>query len=392
MLTRGGIATIAGSIAILAMGRMFALPELFVIGCAGLIVVALAIAYVVVRRLQVDVGRVLTPSRVHAGNPCRVDLTLRNRARVATPVLRLRDDVSGTHGVELLIAPMRRSAGTRAVYRLPTERRGIVHVGPLRLTVGDPFGLARLTTTGDREMSLVVYPRIDDLRPPRRASGSDVERRTLLQHQVAPMGDEFYALRQYVVGDDLRRVHWPSSARQDDLMVRQDEIPWHGHLTVLLDTNPGPAPVEFERMVSAAASIAAASIARGDQVRVITSDGQHTPFGTGPYHLDRMLEVLALVEQGTQLSATALEHLTSMDSGGAIACITGNARELERGLLHTAASSYRHRFLVLFADRGATPTGAGGPVRSTTVVLVPADESFAHAWVHAVGFGARVAR
>jgi len=172
---------------------------------------------------------------------------------------------------------MRPGDGTHAVYRLPTDRRGIINVGPMRLTVTNPFGLAQITTTGDREVSLIVYPRIDDLRSVRRSSGSGVERHQLLQHQVAPLGDEFYPLRQSNVVDDLRRVHWPSSAPQDDLMVRQDEIPWHGHLTVLLDTRQGADPAVFEEAVSAAASIA-----HGDQVRLVTTAGQETPFAAGP--------------------------------------------------------------------------------------------------------------
>jgi uncharacterized protein (DUF58 family) len=392
MLTKAGVVGTGASVTVFALGRLLGLPELFVVGAAGLLVIALASIYVAIRRLHLEVRRQLTPSRVHAGNPCRVDLHLVNRGRTSSPVLRLRDDVSGTQGVELLIAPMRPGEGTHAVYRLPTDRRGIINVGPMRLTVTDPFGLAQITTTGDREVALIVYPRIDDLRAVRRSSGSDVERHQLLQHQVAPLGDEFYALRQYNVGDDLRRVHWPSSARQDDLMVRQDEIPWHGHLTVLLDTRQGADPAVFEEAVSAAASIAAASIARGDQVRLVTTAGQETPFAAGPYHLDRMLEILALVQPGTQLSTGALERLMSLDSGGAIAGVTASAGELDRGLMPTTMAGYRTRFLIVFADSGATPTRSGGPIRSTTVILVGLRERFADAWIRSTGGAVRLGR
>jgi uncharacterized protein (DUF58 family) len=392
VLTKAGLVTILTSAVVLGLGRIFGLPELFVLGAAGLTTVALSIAYVSVRRLKVEVDRQLTPPRVHAGNPCRVDLHLVNRSLLPTPVMRLRDEVSGTNGVELLVAPMRRAAAKRATYRLPTERRGLLRVGPLKLTVTDPFGLASLTTSEDRDVSLVVYPRIEELGSVRRSSGSDLERHQLLQHQVAPLGDEFYALREYVVGDDLRRVHWPSSARNDDLMVRQDEIPWHGHLTVLLDTRELSPPETFERMVSAAASLATAAVRRGDQVRVVTTGGQETSFSTGPYHLGRILELLALVEQGAQLSKEALERLTSMDAGGAVAAVTAGASELEGGLVNAAIASYRARFLVLFPSGRATPTVPGGPIRSTRVIMVDPDESFARAWLRSVGHSPRVGR
>ncbi len=392
MLTRAGLATLVVSLAILAGGRLFGLPELFVLGAGGLIVLALAVLYVALRRLQVEVSRQLSPPRVHAGNPCRVDLILRNRSRMKSPVLRLRDDVSGTQGVELLVSPMKHNSGTQAVYRLPTDRRGLVEVGPLRLTVSDPFGLARLTTTGDREVSLIVYPRIDDLSPVRRSSGSDLERQTVQQQQVAPTGDDFYALREYTVGDDLRRVHWPSSARHDELMVRQDEIPWHGRLTIMVDCRTLAMPGIFEAMVSAAASIAVASSARGDQIRVVTTDGQDSGYGTGPHHLTRILAQLALEEQSDHQLAAALDQLTSAGSSGAVVAITTGDDALDGAIMRRAAASYRRRVIVLFAQGDATAVGTEAAVRSTTVIRVDANTRFAEAWAREFGRAKVLAR
>ena len=84
-------------------------------------------------------------------------------------------------------------------------------------------------------------------RPARRRANPNVAR---------PQGDDFYALRDYVVGDDLRRVHWPSTARHDELMVRQDEMPWQGRATVLLDVRRAAhTAASLELAVSAAASV-----------------------------------------------------------------------------------------------------------------------------------------
>lgn len=392
MLTKAGFVALIGGVVVLTAGRVFGLLELFVIGCAALLVVAMAMVYVAVRRLQIQVSRHLSPPRVHAGNPCRVDLLLRNRSRLRSPVVRLRDDVSGTQGVELLVAPMRTGAGTQAVYRLPTERRGVIGIGPLRLTVGDPFGMARITTTGDRRVSLIVYPRIHGVAPVSRATGSDLERETVHHHHVAPAGDEFYALREYAQGDDLRRVHWPSSARHDELMVRQDEVPWHGRLSVLLDTrNATPAAV-FEDMVSAAASVAVANLRRGDQVRLITTGGLDVPWGTGPHQADRVLEALATVGQSDHIVGEALERLTASTGGGALVAFTSDSGELEDGLLRRAVGSYRSRIMVLFTSSGAMPSGGGSPVRSTTVVQVTPQQPFPHAWARAIGPAPRALR
>ncbi|MFN3217082.1 MAG: DUF58 domain-containing protein [Acidimicrobiales bacterium] len=399
MLTRAGFVVLVVSLVVLAGARAFGLPELFVLGAGGLALLAGAFAYVVIRRLQVEVSRRLTPPRVHAGDPCRVDLTLRNRSRLRSPVLRLRDDVSGTRGVELMVAPMATGAGSKAVYRLPTDRRGIVRVGPLRLTVMDPFGLARITTVGDQDMSLVVYPRVDELGAVRRSSGSDIERLTVQQQRVAPLGEEFHALREYQVGDDLRRIHWPSSARHDDLMVRQDELPWHGRVTVLLDTRPVdaddgvPLPdgtvgrdpaTTFEAMVSAAASVAAASLARGDRVRLLCTGGVDSGFGAGRHHLGRILADLAVVERSDHPPATVLERMIGPGSGGALVSVTTGDDEFDDAMFRSAAGVYGRRVLVMFRDDGAIPSATDGALRSTVVIPVPSGAAFAEAWQQAM--------
>jgi uncharacterized protein (DUF58 family) len=226
---------------------------------------------------------------------------------------------------------------------------------------------------------LIVYPRVDVIDAGTRATGSDLERETLNQHQVAPLGDEFYALREYAMGDDLRRVHWPSSARHDDLMVRQDETPWQGRLTVLLDLRPGPSPEVFEEMVSAAASVAIANARQADQVRVVASDGQRTPWGTGPAHLDRVLSLLATVESTERLDGEQLDQLTK-SATGSMCLVTARTGELRSGPLQRAAAAHRSRVVVLFTGDGALPQGGATALRSTFVVNVTPTSTFTQAW------------
>ena len=187
------------------------------------------------------------------------------------------------------------------------------------------------------------------------------------------------------MGDDLRRVHWPSSARHDELMVRQDEIPWHGRLTIMLDCRPLAMPGTFEAMVSAAASIAMASSARGDQIRILTTDGEDTGYGTGPHHLTRILGQLALVSQSEHQLADSLDQLTAAGSSGAVVALTTGEDSLDGAIMRRAAASYRRRVIVLFGQAGATSVGADGSVRSTTIVRVDAHGSFADAWHHEFG-------
>src|SRR5207253_1085808 len=81
-------------------------------------------------------------------------------------------------------------------------------------------------------------------------------------------------LREYEVGDDLRRVHWRSTARTGELMLRQDEMPWESRSTILLDTRPSTHQGEsFERAVEIAASLATAMCRGRRQVRFVTTGG-----------------------------------------------------------------------------------------------------------------------
>ncbi len=132
----------------------------------------------------------------------------------------------------------------------------MVTVGPLQVELTDPFGLARLRLPAAGVSELVVYPPIETLPAVPLSAGNDPLAGSEHPNALGRGGEDFFALRAYVVGDDLRRVHWPATARHDELMVRQDELPWQGRTTVVIDDRAGVHTAEsFERMVSAAASI-----------------------------------------------------------------------------------------------------------------------------------------
>ena len=285
MLTRQGWLVSGGAVALIAAGRVLGVLELFVIGAAtgALVVAALAIVYL--SRLRLAVARQLTPPRVYAGTPSRVELSIRNDGSRTTPVLRLFDSVSGTRGADLLLSPLEPDVVNRAAYRLPTDRRGIIEIGPLEVIVGDPFGLAASSTEAAPRAELTVYPRIDDIVAVPHTSGDDPHAGADHPSALGRSGEDFYALRPYVVGDDLRRVHWPSTARRDELTVRQDELPWQGRVTVLLDVRRSAhTPASLELAVSAAASIITACWKRRDLVRLTTTDNADFGFAAGTAH------------------------------------------------------------------------------------------------------------
>src|SRR5919198_6763977 len=130
----------------------------------------------------------------------------------------------------------------------------------------------------------VVYPRIEDILPMPGSSNREARMGSLRASRV-PVGLDFFGLREYEVGDDLRGVHWRSTARTGELMLRQDEMPWEARSTILLDTRPSTHHGEsFERAVEMAASLATAMCRGRRQVRFMTTGGGGIPASGGDRH------------------------------------------------------------------------------------------------------------
>src|SRR5204863_139235 len=160
----------------------------------------------------------------------------------------------GASSAGCLVPVLGPGAMAEARYDLPTGRRGVIAVGPLALTVGDALGLAQRRIEAAGTARLVVHPRIHPVRA-LPGSGTAEDRRGSARPARAPRGDDFFALREYEVGDDLRRVHWRSTARLGDLMLRQDELRFGEVATVLLDTRARAHRGDsFERALEVAAS------------------------------------------------------------------------------------------------------------------------------------------
>ena len=382
MLTRQGWLVAGGAALLVLSGRVFGLVELIALGViAGVLVLGSALL-VASSRLELEVGRLVHPARVHVGTSSRVELTLRNRRAGGTPVLRLRDPVSGTRGADLLVPPLGRGERTVAAYRLPTDRRGLIKIGPLDVIVGDPFGLTQLATIGAPSVELTVYPHIDPIEPLPYTTGHDPLAGAKRPNTLGRSGEDFYALRPYAVGDDLRRVHWPSSARHDELLVRQNELPWQGRTTILLDVRKtAHSPESMELAVSAAASIVAATTRRNDLVRLVTTAGADSDFAPGTDHVEAIMEHLALVPMAPVGSLRrTVELLSRRSSGGALVVLVAEVPiEDIRATAHLR-SRYGSLTVVHF-DRSAWDLGSPiGPPPAFPVLRVTRDAAFPEAW------------
>lgn len=374
--TRQGLLVALGAVALVSLGRIFGITELFGIGAAvGLLLVACAF-WVALRGVDVVVSRSVRPSRVHVGNPCTVELRVRNRSRRATPVLRAIDPVTGTAGADLLVAPIPLRKESKVAYRLPTTRRGLVTVGPMVVEITDPFGLASSRSMAAPAVEITVLPRIDDITPLPRTVGPDPDGGAETG-SLGRSGEDFAALRPYVVGDDLRRVHWPSSARtDDDLLVRQDDVPWQGRLCIVLDLRRENHDADtLERAVSAAASILRAHLRRGDHVRLVTTTGVDSGYGVGASHLDGVLEYLAVADRSTRGSLHAGLDLAERGASGALVLVSGKPSTADIDAVESLGGAVAARRVVRFDTDARGLTG-----RRTQVLGIAPGASFAEVW------------
>ena len=171
-------------------------------------------------------------------------------------------------GPNSLRARVQRSADRLTLrYTISPERRGRWPVGPLEVQRRDLFGLVQWRGPLGSSMLIAVRPAVTVLSMSNRASSTDVDRAAVGVR--TPAADDS-SLRDYRSGDDLRRVHWRSSARRGELMVRQDERAGRRPSSVLLDI-PGD-DVSAEWSISMAASIALALVASGHHVRMLGGD------------------------------------------------------------------------------------------------------------------------
>jgi uncharacterized protein (DUF58 family) len=339
--TRQGWVVVAAAVAAIIAARVFAMIELYVAAAAVIGLVLVCWIYVRAVPLRLRVTRTLTPSRVHAGDTTRVEVSATNRG-ARTPVLRLRDPVQTTRGALLQLAPLHKGETARAAYRLPTARRGVVAVGPLAVEVGDPFGLASRSLVAAPILELTIYPHVDLIAAPSAGGERDPHGSMVVANAMASQGEEFFALREYIVGDDLRRVHWPSTARNDELMVRQDELPWQDRTTVMLDVRGSAhSGASFERAVSAAASVVRACFRHHHLVRFLATDGTDSGVGTGLAHVEGIMEYLAVVEpEGGGSMRSAIEAVRRTSPGGVLVAVLGRATSFEtEAIAHFAASS-----------------------------------------------------
>ncbi|MFE7509264.1 DUF58 domain-containing protein [Promicromonospora sp. NPDC057488] len=290
-LTPRGIGAACVGGVLIPLGLVLTLPDLVGLGAAALI--AVAVAWLVIGTQRLESGRgALHVTRAVAPNPVvrdrTADVSLLVAAHQASGAayerlsrLRLSEqaahELAGHQGIRARVSA--RADRITVHYSLTPMRRGRWSLGPLLTTRTDVFGLVRATQPLGSPTQVPVWPRTVELAVRTRAVG-DVDR-SATGARLQSTDDS--VLREYVAGDDPRRVHWASAARRGQLMVRADESAGVRPVTVLLDRSllphwqesgsmRRPAAVDDgEWAVELAASIATSFLDAGHPARLVTT-------------------------------------------------------------------------------------------------------------------------
>ncbi len=277
-----------------------AIPEPDLVRVGALLVVLPVVSALIagLPRYRLACTRRLDPPRVPAGQPATVTVRVGNVSRVRTGVLLAEDVIPDPLGArpQFVLDEIEPGEHRELSYQIRPAARGQFTIGSLRIRVADVFGLVEITRSVHATSTLVVTPTITALAAAARPGGWPGEGDGVMR-TISAIGEDDAAPRAYQDGDSLHRVHWKSTARHGQLMVRREEHQWSDSASVFLDTRrcahtgSGPAST-FEFAVSAAASIAAHLSGEGVRARLITDAGEIAPCGT---FSDTLLDMLAVI-------------------------------------------------------------------------------------------------
>lgn len=327
-------------------GWLLGWTELMVVA-AGALLALLVAAPFVVGSLDLHTRRRLEPNRVVVGEHATAVLEVTNRGprRSAARVI---EDRIGDRRFPFEVEALPSGGTTEAIYRLATDRRGTLQVGPAVVRKQDPLGLLRRDVGQTPAQTLHVHPRHVLLDALRAGVSRDLEGPTT---DTSPAGDvAFHTIRAYEPGDDPRHVHWLSTARTGTLQVRHyvdNRQPW---LVVVLDGRPQRWRGEaFERAVEVVASLMATATVRHERVDLLLGDTGVA--ATGGHELDVLCGLRPTVD--VDLVAAASHAARRLRGASALVVVTGQDSDEDLARLAALPSDVERVVAVRCGDEPA---------------------------------------
>ncbi|MCW4457533.1 DUF58 domain-containing protein [Microbacterium sp. MPKO10] len=263
----GWFVAITGVI-LLTAGLVLGWAEVIFVGATLIAAFAIA-ALFTIGRSRFTVSLRLNPRRVTVGERAVGEMIVTNTAKRNS--LATTFELPVGDGLAVFDVPtLAPDAGSEELFAVPTEHRAVIVAGPSRSVRGDRLGLFRRAVDWTEPIELFVHPRIVRLHPTAAGLVRDLEGQ--ITKKITNNDISFHALRDYVRGDDVRYVHWRSSARTGQLMVRQFEESRRSQLTMVHSANKRyyTSDNEFEMAVSVTASIATQVIRDATDINVVS--------------------------------------------------------------------------------------------------------------------------
>jgi uncharacterized protein (DUF58 family) len=339
----------------------------------GLLLTALpVIAAILVSRarLRMSCERSVEPAQVPLGSPMKGQIVLGQEGRLPAGILLLEDAVPRELGSRPRFLVDRADLRWRRVVEYPLlgRVRGRFATGPLTVRTTDPFGLVQLDRQFVATSEVMVTPQVVPLSAIRTigGGGNTGEARP---HRVGVVGQDDALVREYRQGDDVRRIHWRSTARWGDLMVRREEQAWDPSASVVLDSRAGAhagrgMAHSLEWAISAAASIAIHFLDDGFGIEIYEADGPLRIAGTMGQHSSASAELVVtrLTELKARTTTTmhyAVESATIDRPGQLVIAIMGRmTAEDANTLLRARRNRAQGLALLLDVDSFADQPGS----------------------------------
>jgi len=265
-------------------------------------------------KVDFKLDRKIIPDETFGDEDILVELRIRNLTRAAIGNLEIHevldDRIIPEKGTNITPASIGANDEAQVLFEFPSPPRANYQIGPMIVRARDPFGFY-LTEKKLGAESLSVMPR------PERIRGVQLRPRHVgpwpgvIPSRVLGIGTEFYSLREYVPGDDPKRINWKASARYNQLITNETEAERVTDIMIVLDTDVtffGPTESElFERGVQAAASMASLLLKQGNRVGLVLQGGERgsIPAGFGKRHERRILYLLATARPGRATVSTS---------------------------------------------------------------------------------------
>jgi uncharacterized protein (DUF58 family) len=394
-LTAAGAVVLVVSVAGYFVARQLSGRALLLLVYAGVLMVVAA-AVTSRRRRRLSAERSVLPTRMRVGQVAEVELTV-------TAPGRLRAFVVQEHLSPLLADPVRVTVPTVGgsqefvhSYAIRPTLRGVYRLGPLAAEWTDPFGLARHQQLLTDPVEVIVHPTTEPVfdRPLTRMWEDPPFRPPV--SKPWPQGFEFYGMRDYVPGDDPRRIVWTAAARTGKYLVRESEQGITDRITLVLDNarsshSPGYPSETFELAVRACASLGAYNIQQGFSVRFVTNDAGSAPELRGTKARIALLDELARLQLTDAPLSSGIERVITERRASTHMCLVTTSIDNRTAARIQMLTSKGMSLVVALVQWDDADPNAARRARETgaQVVQITPGQQLEHTFAHALGLARR---